>query len=208
MAKQKYSIDPAHPGMGQEMDSARWTLPPVVPVLIAFAVLAAVFGWYSYHERPGMISHAKVEGFRTYAQHFKTAQVTDRHMTVVTNPDEYDQLLVLAHINLKDVNDKKTLTLKSIDAKLDTGTDQGELTATQSTHEDQEQALAAYKEIADFKMAPLRAGQELKPGQETTGLVMFSFPVSQEVWKNRKDFTITLSFYDQNPLVLHIPQGS
>ncbi len=33
-------------------------------------------------------------------------------------------------------------------------------------------------------------------------MVMLSFPVTQQVWKKRKDLSITIGFYDQKPIVL------
>src|SRR6185312_17315276 len=39
-------FDAGHVPMTEELDSARWNLPPVVPVLIAAAVLAVILGLY------------------------------------------------------------------------------------------------------------------------------------------------------------------
>jgi hypothetical protein len=192
--------------MSEEFDRARWTLPPIVPVLIAFAIVLSVVGIYSYRARPGLISQGKIAAFKTFPIHTETARAIDRS-GVVADPDKYDQMLVMAHINLKDLSKDKPLYIKSIDAKLTTA-DQTELTNTQAAHGDQDQFFAYYKQLADFKLDPLMAEQKLSPGQDVTGLAMFSFGVSPDAWKNRKDFAITISFYDQNPIVLHAPAGS
>ncbi len=203
----KHEYVPGHMPMSEEMDSARWSLPPVVPVLIAFVVLAAGFGLYSYKARPGIISQGKIVAFKTYPIHTETARQLEPG-GIIADPDAYDQLLVMAQVNLKDASTKKPLYIKSIDAKLVTGTDQGDLQTTQSTKGDQDQFFGYYKQLADFQIAPLTSEMKLNPGQDVTGLVMFSYGVSPEVWKNRKDFSVTITFYDQNPIVLHAPQGS
>ncbi|GAC1644936.1 MAG: hypothetical protein NVS9B15_02290 [Acidobacteriaceae bacterium] len=204
---QKPDYDRAHVPMGEEMDSARWSLPPIVPVLIAFAVLAAIFGSYAYRQRPGIISQGSIDAFKTFPIHTESARLPQPEGMVAT-PETYDQLLIMAHVTIKDLNAKTPLYIKSIDAKLVTGTDAGDLSATQSTHGDQEQFFGYYKQLADFQIPPISAEQKINPGQSFTGLAMFSLGVTPEVWKNRKDFTITVSFYDQNPIVLHAPAGS
>ena len=204
--KHEPEYDAGHVPMGEELDRARWTLPPVVPVLIAFAIVLSVVGIYSYHARPGLISQGKIVAFKTYPIHTETARTIDRS-GIVAEPDKYDQMLVMAHINLKDMSKTKPLYIKSIDAKLTTA-DQGELTNTQAARGDQDQFFAYYKQLADFKLDPLLAEQKLNPGEEVTGLAMFSFGVSPDAWKSRKDFAITITFYDQNPIILHAPAGS
>ena len=44
--------DAGHIPITEEMDSAKWTLPPVLPVLIVLAVLAAIVGGGAYLMRP------------------------------------------------------------------------------------------------------------------------------------------------------------
>lgn len=198
--------DGTHVSMGEEFDRARWQLPPFVPVLVAFVILLAGISLYSYRERPGMISQGKIEAFKTYPIHTESARVIDLGGTIA-DPEKYDQLLVMAHVNLKDVSQTKPLYIKSIDATLSTAK-QGDLTTTQAARSDQEQFFSYYKQLADFKLDPLLAETKLNPGQEITGLAMFSFGVSPAVWKDRKDFAITITFYDQKPIVLHAPAGS
>src|SRR3954469_22337570 len=41
--------DAGHIPMTEEMDSAKWSLPPVVPVLIALAIVAIVIAIYTVH---------------------------------------------------------------------------------------------------------------------------------------------------------------
>lgn len=204
---QQGSSSGGHMPMGEEFDRARWTMPAVVPVIIAFVIVLAGVGLYSYRARPGLISQAKIVAFQTYPIHTETARIIDRS-GFIADPDKYDQLLVMAQINLKDVHSSKPLYIKSIDATLATGGPQGDLSTTQAARSDQEQFFAYYKQLAGFKLEPLMAEQKINPGQEVTGLTVFSFGVTPEVWKARKDFTITIRFYDQNPIVLHAPQGS
>jgi hypothetical protein len=203
----KPELDRAHVPWSEEMDSARWSLPPVIPVLIAFALLALGFGLYSYKARPGLISQGSIDAFKTYPIHTESARVVEDGGMVAT-PEKYDQMLVMAHVTIKNVSQNKPLYFKSIDGKLDTGTDAGVLTAPQSTQGDQDQFFGFYKQLADFRVPQLATDTQLKSGQSATGMVMFSYPIAPDVWKNRKDFTITIDFYDQKPIVLHAPQGS
>jgi len=200
-------IDRAHVPMGEEFDRAKWTLPPIIPVLIAFVVLAVIFGSYAYHQRPGEMAHANIAALKTFPIHTQSARMTGP-MGMEGQAETYDQMIVMAHLELKNVNRSKLLDVKSIDAKLTTADGQ-ELTATQSTSDDQQRFFDFYKQLAEFRIDPLSASDtHLRPGQSTTGLVMFSFPLTQDAWQKRKDFAITISLYDQNPIVVHAPAGS
>ena len=192
--------------MSEEMDSARWSLPPIIPVLVAFVVLGLIFGTYAYRQRPGIISEGKIDDFKTFPIHTESARLPEPGGMVAT-PETYDQMLVMAHVTLKNESPKTTLFIKSVDAKLETA-DQGELTVTQAAKSDQDQFFGYYKQLASFQIPPISSEDKILPGQSVTGLTLFSFNATPDTWKNRKDFTITISFYDQKPIVLHPPAGS
>ena len=53
--------DAGHIPMTEEMDRAKWTLPPVIPVLVAAAVVLIVLALYTHHAVKPMIT-AKILG--------------------------------------------------------------------------------------------------------------------------------------------------
>lgn len=205
--KEPKGYTPGHMPMGEEFDRAKWTLPPLVPVLIAFVVLGAILAWYSYRSRPGIVSEGRITEMRTFPIHTKSATMTGP-FGMQGEAEVYDQMIVMAKVNLRNRGKSKPLYLKSIDAKLETGAEQGDIDATQSTGGDQRTFFDYYQQFASFRAEPLSADAQIAPGQELTGMVMLSFPVTQEVWNKRKDLAITIGFFDQNPVVLHVPAGS
>src|SRR3954453_2579548 len=48
-AKKPEAPDAGHVPMTEEMDSAKWSLPPIVPVLIALALVAIAGALYTVH---------------------------------------------------------------------------------------------------------------------------------------------------------------
>jgi len=202
----KPELDRAHVSMSEEMDSARWSLPPIIPVLVALVVIAVIVGSYAYRQRPGIISTGTVDAFRTFPVHTESARMPQPGGMVAT-PEVYDQMLVMAHVTIKNASPKQTLYIKSVDAKL-TNADGTEMTTTQAAKSDQDQLFGYYKQLADFQMQPISLETRILPGQSVTGMTVFSFGITTDAWKSRKDFTISISFYDQNPLVLHAPAGS
>src|SRR3954471_24083830 len=48
-AKKPEAPDAGHVPMTEEMDSAKWSLPPVVPVVVALAVVAIAVAIYAVH---------------------------------------------------------------------------------------------------------------------------------------------------------------
>jgi hypothetical protein len=205
--KTEETFDAGHVPMTEEMDSARRNLPPIIPVLIAFAVVAIIVGIYSYSARPGVEVQANIVGTRTFPIHTESAKMMGP-TGMEGEAEKYDQMIVMAHVNVKNLGQKRPVYIKGVEGKISTGTDQGDLEATQAAGSDQKQFFGYYKQVADFQMDPLQADTKLNPGQDVTGNVMFSFPVTPDVWQKRKDFTVTINLYDRNPIVLHFPQGT
>jgi hypothetical protein len=90
--------DAGHIPMSEELDSAKWTLPPVVPVLIALAAVALVIGVVAYLNRPT-----------------PTASGT---ITKVLSSDQQGNALVAVHLNFRNELDKP-LWIREINSEVE-----------------------------------------------------------------------------------------
>src|SRR5215472_7983896 len=59
-AAQPQPPDAGHVPMGEEFDRARWTLPPLVPILIALALVAVVVFLVTYSNRPQPVASGSI----------------------------------------------------------------------------------------------------------------------------------------------------
>jgi hypothetical protein len=169
------------PDMTQEMDSARRSLPPVVPVLIAAIVIGGLLYW-----------NAKTHVSKPPA----TGNISK---LVVVEQQTGDRVLVLAEIQLQNTTDKP-IYVHSVQAKLNAeGTD---LEDDAASGVDVPRYVQAYPALGQSKAAPLINNTKILPGTTQDGVAVFGFEVPKAKFDARKSFEVTIKFYDQLPLVL------
>ncbi len=111
--------------------------------------------------------------------------------------------MVLVEVTIRNVSDK-TLYIKALKAAVKT--DQGDQSDEAASASDYERYFAAYPDLRGHA-APLMVETKIPPGGEQKGTVMVSFPVTPQQFDGRKDLTVTIEPYDQNPIVLHEKGG-
>ncbi len=175
--------DAGHLSMGEEMDSARRTLPPVVPVLLAAVVIAVLVGMYS----------------RQAAKPGTSANIT--RVGAVAMPE--DKVLVVVQVRLENPADKP-LVLQNAKARLEvgSGSEAGMLEDEAASVVDHDRYFQAYPGLAAYRIAPLRLEERIAPGATQEGMLLFAFPVTRESFDRRKSLTLTLNLYDRTPLVI------
>lgn len=199
--------DAGHVPMTEELDSARWSLPPLVPVLVAAAVLAVVLGTYLLSSRkpPTSIGSAvQVIALPTHIES-KGSIAPGAMGTVDQNVETRDAVLVNIAVDVKNAIEKP-MYLKGIEAKL--VTDKGEFTDDAAPASDYERILQAYPELAISGAKPFQVESSIPKQSDTRGLVVFSFPVTRDSWDKRKSLQTTISFYDHAPLVIDATQAA
>jgi hypothetical protein len=175
--------DAGHLPMSEEMDSARRTLPPVLPVLVAAVVIAILVGIYS----------------RQAAKPGTSAAIT--RVGAVALPE--DKVLVVVHVKVDNLAEKP-LVLHNASARLEvaSGEETGMLEDEAASVVDHDRYFQAFPDLAVYRIAPLRLEERIAPGGTQEGMLVFGFPVSRESFDQRKSLTVTLDLYDRTPLVV------
>jgi len=173
--------DAGHIPITEEMDSAKWTLPPVLPVVIVLVVLAAIVGVGAHLLRPKPGASGAITG--VYA-----AESPDKSST-----------MVLMQVNVSNIGNKP-MWVREITAQLKT--DQGEWTDVAASPVDFARYFRAFPALAPYQSPPLKPETRIAAGGQAEGMVLVSFPVSKEAFDKRKSLAVTLESYDRRPLTI------
>lgn len=164
-----------------EFSSAKRSLPPMAPVLIAIAVVAMVVGIIAFVERPKPAASGSIDG------------------VWFSQPANMPSPMMLFEVTLRNVSGR-TIYIKDIEAAIKT--DQGEQSDEAAAASDYARYFEAYPDLRGHA-APLEVEMKIPPGAEQKGSVMVSLPITQQQFDSRKDLTVTIQPYDQGPIVLH-----
>jgi len=173
--------DAGHMPMTEEMDSARWTLPPVVPLLIAAAAVALLAGGYYWLGKGAIVSSGAI-----------------REVVAAEQPDKAS-VLVLVRV-LVENKAEKPLWVREMRVSLKTS--QGEWTDEAASAVDHDRYFQAYPELAARRGPPLRVEDRIPAGSSQEGIVLVTFPVSRQAFDQRQSLTVTIDPYDRGSLVL------
>lgn len=197
--------DAGHVPMTEELDSARWSLPPLVPVLIAAVVLGLVLGTYLLSSRKPPTSAGTAIQVIALPMHIesKGSIAPGQEGTVDQNVETRDSVMVNIALDVKNAIDRP-MYLKGIEGKL--VTDKGEFTDNAAPASDYERILQAYPELSIAGAKPFQVESSVPPHVDQRGLAVFSFPVTRDSWDKRKSLQATVSFYDHAPLVIDATQ--
>jgi hypothetical protein len=202
----KPTYDAGHVPMGEEMDSARWTLPPVVPVIVAAAVLGILLGGYLITSKKPPTSSGTITRFQAIPIHTesKASMGIGQEGMVGNNVEKYDQVVVGVQLNVHNAT-PKPMYVKSVEARL--VTDAGEeKTDEAAPAADYDTLFQAYPQLKQNAIAPMKAESTIAAGATQDGMAIFSFPVTKDVWDKRKSLKIAVNLYDHAPLVLDTTQ--
>ena len=172
--------DAGHVPMTEEFDRARWTLPPIVPVLIALAAVAVVVAVVAFVNRP--------------------APNPSGSITKMLTAEQGDNTMVAVHLKFNNPGEKP-LFIKSIKSELE-GADGKKLSDMAAPAVDMARYLQGFPQLAEDKVEPLKEELKIPVGATQEGMVIFSFPVAKPAFDGRKSFTLRVDFYDRAPMVL------
>jgi hypothetical protein len=199
--------DAGHMPMSEELDSARWSLPPLVPVLIAAAVLALLLGTYLVSSKKPPTSSGSAIRVVALPLHIesKASIAPGANGTLDQNVEKSDSLLVNMSLDVKNAIGKP-MYIKGIQAKL--VTDNGEFNDDAAPASDYERILQAYPQLAIPDSKPFQAESSIAANVDQRGLAIFSFPVSRDDWDKRKSLRASINFYDHAPLLIDATQAA
>jgi hypothetical protein len=111
-----------------------------------------------------------------------------------------ERVIVGVEVSLRNAYDKEII-VRGVNAKLVTaeGQEESDTAAAASEHARYFQAIPQLKQS---DAPPLAFDTKLAPGQQVTGLAMFTFPVTKDGFDKRKSFEVRLDFYGMKPVTL------
>lgn len=172
--------DAGHVPMTEEFDSAKWTLPPLAPVLIAGVLVAVIIAVVLMSTKPQPVS---------------SGDITRVHPVQLQNQET---VLVNIGLRLKNTGEKQ-MFIRSLQAKL--VTPEGEWTDVPTSRSDLERYYQVYPDLRQ-PGEPMVQETKLGTGEEREGFIVVGFPVNREKFDARTSLAVTVNLYDRAPLEL------
>ena len=178
---------------------------PVVAVLVAIVLVAAIVGGYVWATYKGPVHSGQVVSIAAYPIH-RELSTGSALGGLAGGKDIYDEEILVANVKIKSTT-KLPLFLHDMwaDVTLADGTSMRCVGA--STH-DYNDVFVAYPALAPDKTQPVQRDITMTPGQEIDGQMIFHYPISAQQWDQRTDFKITVQFINQKDLVIDNPAAT
>ncbi len=171
--------DAGHIPITEEMDSARWTLPPVVPLLIAAVVV-------------GILVAVVVLSNRTKP----SAALA---ITKVVSAAQESNTMVAIQIKL-DNQVEGPLWIKQIQAEME-APDGKKYSDSAAPAVDAPRYVEAFPPLGEAKADWLKEDLKIPTKTSFNGVAIFSFPVDKAAFDKRKQVTVRIQLYDRPTLV-------
>lgn len=179
----KSQPDAGHIPITEEMDSAKWTLPPIVPLLIAFVLVGVVVA---------------VVMFSTRAKPSASLAITK-----VASIDMQGNTMAAIQVKLDNQIDKP-LWIKNITAEIETP-DGKKYSDNAAPSTDAARYMAAFAPLQEAKADWLKEELKIPSGNSFTGVAIFAYPVAKKDFDARKSLTLRVEPYDHPTLVVVTP---
>jgi lipopolysaccharide export LptBFGC system permease protein LptF len=171
--------DAGHIPITEEMDSAKWTLPPIVPLLIAGVFVAILVAVVVFTNR--------------------STPVASLAITKVAAADQQGNTMVAVQAKLDNQIDK-LLYVKAIVAEIETA-DGKKLSDTAAPSMDAARYIEAFPPLQEAKADPLKEELKLPAKTAYNGVAVFAFPIDKKTFDSRKGLTLRVQMYDNPTLV-------
>lgn len=173
--------DAGHIPITEELDSAKWTLPPILPVVIALIVIVIIVGAVAYMNRP-------------------TPSAVGSITKVISVDEPGNTTMVAVHLKF-DNQTEKPLWIRHISAEVETP-DGKKLIDDAAPASDIKRYLEGFPELAQDKIDSLQEEQKVAPKGSHAGMTIFAYPIDKKTFDGRKSLSVRVEFYDRAPMVL------
>ena len=112
-----------------------------------------------------------------------------------------ERVIVGVEISLRNAYDKEII-VRGVNAKIVTADDQ-EQTDQAAAAGDHARYFQVIPQLKQSDAPPLAFDTKLTPGQQLTGLAIFTFPVTKDGFDKRKSLDVRIDFYGMKPITLH-----
>lgn len=171
--------DAGHIPITEEMDSAKWTLPPIMPMLVAVAVV-------------GILVAVVVLSNRTKP----SAALA---ITKVVSAAQESNTMVAIQIKL-DNQVEGPLWIKQIQAEVE-APDGKKYSDNAAPAVDAPRYVEAFPALGEAKADWLKEDLKIPTKTSFNGVAIFSFPVDKAAFDKRKQVTMRIQLYDRPTLV-------
>jgi len=168
-----------HIPITEEMDSAKWTLPPIVPLLVAAALVAIVVSVVVFSN--------------------KTKPSASLAITKVVSAAQEGNTMVAVQIKL-DNQVEGPLWIKEIKAEVETA-DGKKYSDSAAPGVDAPRYMEAFPALQEAKADWLREDLKIPTKTSFNGVAIFSYPVAKTAFDARKQVTLRIQLYDRPTLV-------
>ena len=172
----------------------------LLPAVIAIAVIAIAAGAF-YLVTPHRTADITITHVAVLPEH--TVFNTDSKV-VGQQPSFEDDFYVLATVRI-DNRLKQPLTLDDVTGTV-TASDGTQTTTSAIYKKDLPTLYSVFPALVPLASAPLLRESIIQPGGRAEGMVALNFPIAQAVWDQRKSASVTLVFYNQNPITIPLPK--
>jgi hypothetical protein len=171
--------DAGHIPITEEMDSAKWTLPPIVPLLVAAVLVAIVVSVVVFSN--------------------KTKPSASLAITKVVSAAQEGNTMVAIQIKL-DNQVEGPLWIKEIKAEVETA-DGKKYSDSAAPGVDGPRYMEAFPALQEAKADWLREDLKIPTKTSFNGVAIFSYPVTKDAFDKRKQVTLRIQLYDRPTLV-------
>jgi hypothetical protein len=169
--------------IGDEFGTAKRNLPPAGILLICIAAVAVIVGIFAFTQR------AKPQGAGS--------------IDFITAAEVPGQNLILSAVTITLHNSgERPLWIRSLKARLTTA-DGKTFDDEAASGVDLDRYAQSFPVLKENAQPPLLPETKITGGREQKGTIVVSFPVTKQVFDERKSLTVTIQPYDQRlPVVL------
>jgi hypothetical protein len=171
--------DAGHIPMSEEMDGAKWTLPPIIPLLVAAVVVGILVAVVALSNR--------------------TKPSASLAITKVVSASQEANTMVAIQIKL-DNQVEGPLWIKQIQAEVETP-DGKKYTDNAAPGVDGPRYMEAFPPLAEAKADWLKEDLKIPTKTSFNGVAIFSYPVAKAAFDKRKQVTLRIQLYDRATLV-------
>jgi hypothetical protein len=154
--KQKY--DAGHTPITEEMDSAKWTLPPIVPILIAVAAVAIIVAVVSFTNRQTPVLNGEIADVQA----------------VETSAGQ--NTLVAVNVKVHNATGE-TIHIKSVTTTVQLADKSEPLTDEAASYGDFERYYAGLPALRTNAVDPLKPDDRIAPHTDRTGRGIFRYRI-------------------------------
>jgi len=167
--------------IGEEYGTAKKNLPPAGIVAICMAAVVVIVAAYALTHRAHALSSGSIADV-------VAVPVADQNM-----------VMVAINISLQNNSDKPSW-IHTIQAAVDTGGNK--LSDDAAPAVDVIRYFQAFPDLKQHALNLLTTETRLNPAEKLSGTIVVSFPVTADAFAARKSLTVTITPYDEVPVVL------